>query len=179
MLRIFSIVFLFAYPFAVYFFLDRFGPEVLGIALAFLFLLRYQSLWKKYRYILVLALLLMLVFFLLDSSSSVGVIKLYPVLVSLSFLSFFCASLLWPPTIVERFALEAGAEPGEALRRYARAVTIVWCVFFLLNAIVSMLITVFGDMDSWLFYNGIISYLIMGALFGGELLFRRHLMQKS
>jgi uncharacterized membrane protein len=174
--RSLSIVFLFVYPFAVFFLLDEFGPGPLGALLVFLILARYPKVWRKYYLLLALAAVVVLGFLILDSSVSAGLLKLYPVLISLAFLIIFGGSLLRPPTIIERFAAGSGVVISAPIRRYTRQVTIVWCVFFVMNSAVSFFIGLYGSMDTWLFYNGFLSYLLMGSLLGGEFLFRRRIV---
>ena len=59
---------------------------------------------------------------------------------------------------------------------YTKNVTYIWCVFIFLNLIMSI-ITFFLSDEIWLWYNGCISYMLMGALFAIEyivrILFRR------
>jgi len=52
-------------------------------------------------------------------------------------------------------------------------VTIVWCVFLLLNGLVALWTALYASLELWTAYNGFVAYLLMGALFGGELLVRK------
>jgi uncharacterized membrane protein len=99
--------------------------------------------------------------------------RAYPVLVSLVFATAFGASLVYPPTLIERFARlrEPALTPAAVV--YTRKVTIAWTAFLLANAAVSGITAMAGDLALWTLYNGLVSYLLMGLLFGGELLVRR------
>jgi uncharacterized membrane protein len=100
-------------------------------------------------------------------------LKLYPVLVNLALLGAFAASLRRGPSIVERLArLREPALPPEAIA-YTRRVTQVWCAFFAANAAVSAATAWRADAAGWALYNGVIAYVAMGALMGGEWLVRR------
>jgi uncharacterized membrane protein len=102
-------------------------------------------------------------------------LRLYPAGISLSLLALFALSLRTPPTMVERFARMRRPDlPAEAVR-YTRHVTQVWCVYFALNAAVSIWTAVCASREVWALYNGFIVYLVMGALFLGEWLLRRYL----
>ena len=105
-------------------------------------------------------------------------IKLYPVAMNGIFLFTFGYTLFFPPNICFRFAclgdktLSASLVSGR-VERYCKKVTVIWCVFFILNAIAA-LVTVFSKSDTlWSVYNGGISYGLMGTLFAIEFLVRK------
>lgn len=106
-------------------------------------------------------------------------VRLYPVFVNAAMLVVFAASLRRPPTIVERFA--RSFEPDLPLEgvRYTRRVTQVWVVFFCLNGAIAMWTVVVPGWKLWLIYNGIIAYLAMGILFGGEYFVRRRIRKRA
>lgn len=105
-------------------------------------------------------------------------IKLYPVLMNLIFLFSFGSTLFIGPVIVFRFACLAdkklaGSFIAGRVEKYCRKVTIVWCVFFILNG-AAALYTVLSQNDKiWSIYNGGISYLLMGILFAVEFAIRK------
>ena len=57
--------------------------------------------------------------------------------------------------------------------------TIAWTVFLVSNAGVSAATGVWGTLDQWTLWNGLISYLLMGALFGGEYAVRRIVLRRD
>lgn len=99
-------------------------------------------------------------------------LKLYPVVVNASLLGWFGASLFQGVPVVERLARLT--EPGLDAQgqQYTRRVTQVWCGFFMLNGSVALFTALWADERTWALYNGLISYLLMGALMGGEWLIR-------
>ena len=102
-------------------------------------------------------------------------LRLYPAGISVALLALFGLSLRTPPPMVERIArLRHPDLPSEAVR-YTRHVTEVWCLFFLLNAAISVWTALAASREFWALYNGFIAYLAMGTLFGVEWLLRRHL----
>ena len=102
----------------------------------------------------------------------------YPVLVSLLLLLLFARSLWQPQTLIERLArLQDPQLPPEAIR-YTRRVTQVWCGFFVVNGTLALGTILLGDMALWSLYNGLLSYLLMGTLMGGEWLLRRRLQAR-
>ena len=111
------------------------------------------------------------------------VLKLYPVFVNAVFLAAFGFTLFSPPSMVFRFALLAdrikrtqkiqGSLGEKFVAVYCRKVTIVWCLFFIVNGSVSAFTVFWLSEASWALYNGGISYILMGILFGIEFLVRR------
>ena len=99
--------------------------------------------------------------------------RAYPVVISLAMAAVFAASLRYPPTIVERIArlTEPDLPPQGVV--YTRQVTRVWVVFLLGNATVSLSSVLWGSLDQWMLWNGVLSYVAMGTLFAGEFLVRQ------
>ena len=100
-------------------------------------------------------------------------VRAWPVLVSLGLAGLFAASFRWPPVMVERIARLAEPDLPEAARPYLRRVTLAWVGFFLLNASIAGWTVLAGSLEQWALYNGFISYLLVGLMFGGEMLVRR------
>src|SRR5690606_36147533 len=95
-------------------------------------------------------------------------LKLYPVLVNAVLLCAFAASLWRPPSVIERLARLAEPNlPAEGVR-YTAAVTRVWCAFFVLNGAAALYTALFTDERAWALYNGLVAYMLMGALLLGE-----------
>ena len=112
----------------------------------------------------------------LATGSVIG-LKFYPVLVSAVMLALFGYSLWQPPSMVERFArLQQADLPAQAIP-YTRAVTWVWCGFFIANGAIASA-TVFMSDQIWALYNGLISYVLMGLLMAGEYLVRRGVQKR-
>jgi uncharacterized membrane protein len=106
-------------------------------------------------------------------------IRAYPVLLSLAAASVFGASLLSPPTVVERLArLSEPDLPPDGVA-YARTVTQVWTVFLLGNAAVAAALGLWGSLAQWTLWTGLISYLLMGSLFVGEFAVRRLIRRRT
>jgi uncharacterized membrane protein len=100
-------------------------------------------------------------------------LRLYPAAMNLGLLLLFCLSLVFPPSMIERFARLGEPDLPDAAVRYTRHVTQVWCAFFVGNGAIAVYTALYAGRDAWALYNGFIAYLLMGALFGGEWLVRR------
>jgi uncharacterized membrane protein len=100
-------------------------------------------------------------------------VQLYPVLVSLGFAALFASTFWHPPVMVERFARLHRPNLPETARPYLRGWTMAWVGFFLLNAAIAAWTVAFGTVEQWTLYNGLISYVMIGAMFAGELATRR------
>lgn len=101
-------------------------------------------------------------------------VKLYPALISVACAAYGAWTLAHPPSAAERFARIANPDEHFDQRKivYTRRVTWMWVCFLSANAIVAAFSAFATSTGFWALYNGLISYLLMGALFGGEYLFR-------
>lgn len=105
-------------------------------------------------------------------------LKYYPVLVNAVALSIFAWSLFRPPPIVERIARLRDRAFPEAAVPYVRGVTKAWCIFFVVNGTIAFLTAIAADPMIWAIYNGIVAYALIGLMFIGERLVRRHVMAR-
>jgi len=86
----------------------------------------------------------------------------------------FFYSILYPPTIIERFArIKTPDLPKKAIQ-YTKKVTMVWCGFFIVNGLVALWTALFASVKIWTFYNGFLSYILMGTLFITEFIYRQY-----
>lgn len=101
----------------------------------------------------------------------------YPVWVNLLMLLVFGVSLLGKQSLIERLArLQDPNLPPEAVP-YTRRVTQIWCVFFIFNGSIAALLVWLQRFDWWAWYTGIIAYILMGLLLGGEWLYRKKILR--
>jgi uncharacterized membrane protein len=101
----------------------------------------------------------------------------YPVLVNGVMLIVFGGSLFSPPTVVERIARLRHKElPSQAIP-YLRRVTAAWCAFFITNGAIALYTATASSFETWALYNGLIAYLLIGAMFAAEFLIRIRVMR--
>ncbi len=101
----------------------------------------------------------------------------YPVLVNAVLLALFAWSLFRPPTVVERIARATTRElPPEAVP-YLRRVTIAWSIFFVCNGAAALFTATETSFETWTFYNGFLAYVLIGVMFGAELVARQRVMK--
>ncbi len=177
LLTILSAIVLLAYPFAVYYGIDKFGLSIMGILLAVLFVLRIftasKTKLKEFKQLAITSGLIGITLIVLGVLfRSKGWLLFYPVAVNACMLIVFANSLRQPQTIIERLARLQEPELPQSGIRYTRKVTQVWCLFFLLNGLTA-LYTCFLSMEVWTLYNGLISYILIGALFAIEWVVRQ------
>jgi uncharacterized membrane protein len=162
-----------AYPPLVWFGMSRLPPGIIvlfGLGLIGLRLLGNRRAERGVAEAAALALILagvgLAVLLLLAPSAAA---LAYPIAVSLATAMIFGRSLIRPPTVVERIARlrEPDLAPQGVL--YARRVTVVWTIFLVANAAVSGATALWGTLETWTLWNGLISYLLMGMLFVGEI----------
>ncbi|MBI2397031.1 MAG: hypothetical protein HYV17_04485 [Xanthomonadales bacterium] len=164
-------VLMLAYPGLVYFGLARFEPRVIALLLAAVALLR--ALATRERVWMVAAAGGIALSLIAAAANDATALKLYPVLVNASLLVLFAASLLHPPSLIERLARLQQPDLPPAAVAYTRRVTQVWCGFFVLNGSIALYTALYASAALWALYNGLVAYLLMGVLFAGEWLVRR------
>ena len=99
--------------------------------------------------------------------------RLYPAVMVALALGAFAISLFRVP-LAEVFARKFGEELDAKGVAYCRRVTEVWVAFLAVHLAVTVA-TVFASREVWAFYNGFLAYVLMGALFLGEYLYRRRM----
>ena len=75
--------------------------------------------------------------------------------------------------LIARFALMEQGTLTEELARYTRRLTWLWTLLFAGAALCSLLLAVSGDRDAWSLFTNLANYLLVGALFLGEFVYRR------
>ena len=100
-------------------------------------------------------------------------IQAYPVVISFGLAVMFARSLMSPPNIIEKFARLAEPRLNAQGVRYTQKVALIWILFFVANAAIAAVLAVRGDMSSWAFYTGFLSYGLIGLLLGGEFIVRQ------
>lgn len=159
------------YPLALWLGAGKVEPRWLALLLVLAALVRLPSLKleRRARWLAGGALLLATVAVL---SNALLPLKLYPVLVNAGMLAAFGFTLVSPPSMIERLArLREPDLPLDAIG-YTRTVTMVWCGFFCLNGTIAFWTALWASPAVWSLYNGVIAYVLMGVLFGGEYLVR-------
>lgn len=101
---------------------------------------------------------------------------IYPSLMSIFMFVIFATSLKNEAIITRLARLKEPQLPQKAII-YTRKITIIWCVFFVLNAAICAALAFFKDRFFWSIYCGAISYCLMGALFAAEWLYRKFILK--
>ncbi len=172
LLNILVSILVIAYPLSVYFGLNYMQPKMMGLGLVGLMMLRFLvqakhilQLSSQFLPIILLGCTLGIAVYF---SNSQLLLRLYPSLISFSLLLVFVSSLWQSQSAVERIARITEPELSVAGVRYTRKVTYVWCVFFLINMSISLYTCFYSSLKVWTFYNGLLSYLLIGCLFSIE-----------
>ena len=169
------------YPLLVYAGLMVLEPRMLALALGGLLIWRqrrlaaslYADLGAAQRLFIGLLLALTLATTVTNSET---LLRCYPVAMNAGLLAIFVLSLVHPPTVAERIARLHTPVLDPAGLRYTRRVTQAWCIFFIANGGIAAWTAVYASRELWVLYNGCIAYVLMGLMFGGELLMRRRAM---
>jgi len=94
-------------------------------------------------------------------------LKYYPPVCNFVIFMIFFSSLFSKETVIQKFARLCGDKLEKPALTYTRNLTYVWCIFTFLNFLVSVW-TIFLPDKIWILYNGCISYILTGLLFGVE-----------
>ena len=160
-----------AYPVVVYLALGHVSPRWIALLLVALALAR--ALVTRESFWLVAAALAGVLAVAGALGDQWGPLKLYPALVNLVMFALFASSLWRGPSVVERLARLREPHFPPAAVAYTRRVTQVWCGFFVVNGLLAAATALWASAGVWALYNGLLSYLAMGLLMGGEWLVRR------
>ena len=153
------------YPFYVWYAVSHWHPAAALLPLILAGLVKSFSSEQSHqgaRYFFVLTTVLLCIALSLGQSEQA--LLFYPVWISLGMLFLFMSSLFFPPTVIERIARLMEGDLDEKAVAYTRKVTQVWCGFFLINASIACWTALQTNWDLWLWYNGAISYVLMGLL---------------
>lgn len=167
-----------AYPFLVYFGLHYLDPRLLLPLLLLVLALRWLGGATALERRVQAAIAVILIMLVLLFGELIG-LKFYPVLVNAGFLGLFAASVIRPPTVIERLARLQEPDLSPEAVAYTRKVTLVWCGFFVVNGLLATITALFASERIWMLYNGFIAYLLMALLFAAEWLVRRNVKRRA
>lgn len=163
-----------AYPFIVYFSLDKFGPSLLSFALLVILIARviirgeFQRPEQYAQLILVGGLCIIAAWF-----NSEELLRYYPVMMNLAFAGFFAISLSTETSLVERFAEMFMDEVPDEGRSYMRKLSMVWAVILIINAAIAFYTACCLSLKAWTLYNGLLAYIFLGGFMLLEYLYRQ------
>lgn len=106
------------------------------------------------------------------------VLKFYPPICNLFIFIVFFSSLFMKETVIQKAAKVMDGELTDKVREYTRKLTYIWCVFTFLNFIISV-VTIFMPDKYWIWYNGFISYILVGVMFIAEYIVRITLRKRN
>jgi uncharacterized membrane protein len=168
------------YPIAVYFLHDR-APFLLfaGGACCLLLLRAFvvrSELSTMLRAPMLVAVGVIVALSTLDAAIAA---KAYPAVLSVIVATVFGNSLRHPPSIIERIARIEDPHLTVTGQAYCRKVTWVWTIWLVANAVVATGLALWGSLDLWALWTGLVSYLVMGVLFSGEIMLRPWLLRRA
>lgn len=172
---------LIVYPLLVYFGLNAIRPEWLIAGLLLLVLLRYLVVPARGRRMAALSLIVVAiaVVAVMLLAGEVTALRFYPVAVNAVVFAAFAVSLLSKQPLIERIARVREPElPAHAVI-YTRRLTVAWSVLIFCNGLVALYTALFSSMAIWALYNGLLSYLILGAFFLLEWLYRERFIKPA
>ena len=174
---------IFAYPFVIFFGLEKFSVKQISLLLITVFIIRFflfsthsgRSNWQLYAGSAI-GVAITVIAFISNSSTS---LLYYPVAINLLFCLAFTLSMFYPPCMIEIFASKFIKDIDDRRREYLRKVNLVWVIFFAANASLALYTVLLDDMKIWVAYNGFIAYVLVGMLFVAEYAVRKYLQMKQ
>ncbi len=162
-----------AFPLFVYLLADRVPPTIIVLVFAGLAIVRLAVVSNIDRRLVAAAFAGLALFcWLALRDDDLMVLKLYPVGISIAGATYFLFTLWHPPSAIERLLAVTGETVSGRGKSYVRGVTAVWAVFFVLNAAIALWTATSAPTSTWALYNGVVSYVAIGALFSVEYLVR-------
>ncbi len=165
------------YPLLVYAGLLVFEPRVLVLGVGVFLLARAASSWRtwKRRDLGRVMVPVVLVAAVLVGAAIVNdgrVLLFVPALVNGALLIACARTLRRGPSMIETYARLRHPELPASRGPYLRAVTAMWCGFFIVNITISALLALYGTLEAWSVYNGILAYVLIGILLAAERVYR-------
>jgi uncharacterized membrane protein len=162
-----------AYPILVYVGREQ-VPFLVFVSIACLLLLSRaffspSDTMRVFRFPLLLAAIAIGALALIDAAIAA---KAYPAVLSGIVAAVFANSLRHPPSLIERIARIRNPDLTVAARSYCRGVTWVWTLWLSANAVIATALGLWGTLGLWALWTGVISYLVLAALFVGEMMLR-------
>lgn len=102
--------------------------------------------------------------------------KAMPIFIQLMLMYFFGRTLFKGkgPSFIESFVRLEFPEFPAYVSAYCTNLTILWTAFFAMNAVICLLLAIWGTTYWWTLYNGLIIYLMIGLLSIGEYIYRHY-----
>ena len=167
-----------SYPLLVFYGLTRYGPRaVAGVLLVALVPLTVARLARSRRaHLRQVGFVPILVIGLVAASAILGragLMLLVPVVINGVLAASFGATLKTSSPMIERFARLEHPDliPGEVA--WCRLWTQIWTAFFLINCVIVLALVLTERLSWWMYYTGLIAYLLMGMLFASEYVVRK------
>lgn len=177
MLRKLSLTLIIAYPLAAYIALWLERPLIIiGYLMSIFFILAIEKFQNKHWEAgIMLVMVIAIIAYLMQPAFRQYLLFLPPILMLLSLFILFAQSLLAGQTpLITRYASMLGDNLDERHLRYNRYLTSIWSTFFLLMTITSIFLAIFTSLEAWSFFTYVVSYILLGAFFVIEFMFRKH-----
>ena len=177
--RIITTVFIIAYPFVVYFGLQKLPASFFGMILLVVLALRLGIVTSAERPVFLPLLLVFAAYtvaaIILDSEN---MLLYYPALVNFGLFTVFANTLRHGEPLLLRMVRLRGIAISKHTPFYLYRLTAMWAVFFVINGLISLW-TISVSLEFWTLYNGLYSYFIIAILGSAEWLFRRRYKRKK
>jgi uncharacterized membrane protein len=107
------------------------------------------------------------------AADALAAAAIVPVAMNFGVAALFALSWWRGDPLVTRFARLEGEPLTPARERYCRRLTLVWAIYLALLGVVGIGIAAYGDDRLRAWWSAIVNYLLVAALFVGEMWYRR------
>lgn len=157
-----------AYPFVVFFMPEYI--KILALILACLFLVRIFL--QKDKILKFSDICYMILFGFIAIFDSKKLALFYPILVNILCFIIFFSSLFKEP-LITKFAKIKDKNLSQKAIIYTKNLTKIWCYFFVINGGICAILACLENKIFWLYYCGVISYILIFMLLFGEIIYRK------
>jgi uncharacterized membrane protein len=170
-------LFFLLYPLIVYFAYTRLETRALALLLLCLYgvsiAFRFRAPGAELRQLMGQHIGLVLLIGIAAATGNSTLLLVMPVIISSYLCWTFSATLRGGASMIERFARIIEDDLPDFTLPYCRKVTIVWCFFLAANSLCMLILSFAAPIEWWALYSGLISYLLVGVLLGGEVVARK------
>lgn len=151
-------------------------------AFAYIFINRKNFSLKKWGLVITPVILFGIGIICLLTESKI-ILKIYPALADLAYLTFFGVSLFIPPPVAFYFVDIFDKKvktiiPTERFNQFCKNATISYCIYFFIDGVISAYIVFLPSDTVWGIYNGFVTYALMGLVFIVEFIILKALLKK-
>ena len=162
-----------AYPFLVYFGIQKFNASIFALVILIALGIRAYSSRTLLNVWQIASLIILATYSIITALlNSQMMLLFYPVAASISVACVFFISLKDGQPLLEKVAERMGEIITKSAHHYLYWLTAAWGMLLIVNGAVAAYTALYLTLKQWALYNGFLSYVLLGSFFMIELVFR-------